>query len=652
MKKNGESGRLWPYAALLVITVGAAVADAWGITSDGLEAFYAAGVRSMAGNWHDFLYGSFDPNGLITLDKLPGPFWAQALSVRAFGLSVWAMILPQVVWSVLAVVVLFFSVRRVAGPVAGLVAAGLFAISPVVITSAHSNLGDPLFVLLAVLMADAALRAIDTGRLRWLLLAALWAGIAFQVKMAEAWLLAGIFALVYLACGPRGLWSRAGRLALAAPVLAVVSLAWMVFVALTPATSRPYADGSTHNSVFEQVFVYNGLIRFGSGAAQLFGLHYLAKPSAASLAYLRRSQVAFTSPVSQSHPSWDRLLTAPVAQLTGWLLLPALAVAVVAVVSAARTRGQERRRGLAPLLAWGLWLLVMAVVFSVSRYVQAYYFAILSPAIAALCALGLARLRGRPLALAAGVSVAALASACVLTEAAPPWRWAGAAAGGVALVAGGAAVALAVLARRAESGPGRAGTMTARVLLMLTAAAGLAGPVIADGWAFARHAGPFDPLLTSAGTFAEPSRASLAARLEYPGYGGTIVPRMTPALWKRLQQDGREQNGQVPPGQKVAVYSSAAASNLVVGGTRRVLPIGGFTGVAPWPTAAQVTKAVVQGKITYALVPGPDDPRGDDPRVRAIRSHCLEDPFAEKVSTRVEQVWFCGKFPPRIRSGR
>jgi hypothetical protein len=39
----------------------------------------------MAGSWHDFIYGSFDPAGTVTLDKLPGPFWIQALSVRAFG---------------------------------------------------------------------------------------------------------------------------------------------------------------------------------------------------------------------------------------------------------------------------------------------------------------------------------------------------------------------------------------------------------------------------------------------------------------------------------------------------------------------------------------------------------------------------------------
>ena len=35
----------------------------------------------------------------------------------------------------------------------------------------------------------------------------------------------------------------------------------MVAVSLVPATSRPYVDGSSDNSLFEQVFVYNGLGR-------------------------------------------------------------------------------------------------------------------------------------------------------------------------------------------------------------------------------------------------------------------------------------------------------------------------------------------------------------------------------------------------------
>ena len=69
---------------LLFLMAGlAGLTYAWGISQDALEPFYAAAVRSMAANWHNFFFGSFDPAGTVTLDKLPGAFWIQALSVRS-----------------------------------------------------------------------------------------------------------------------------------------------------------------------------------------------------------------------------------------------------------------------------------------------------------------------------------------------------------------------------------------------------------------------------------------------------------------------------------------------------------------------------------------------------------------------------------------
>jgi 4-amino-4-deoxy-L-arabinose transferase-like glycosyltransferase len=47
-------------------------------------------------------------------------------------------------------------------------------------------------------------------------------------------------------------------------VMLAVSLSWVVTVALVPANSRPYIDGTTNNNPFSMVFGYNGLTRFGS----------------------------------------------------------------------------------------------------------------------------------------------------------------------------------------------------------------------------------------------------------------------------------------------------------------------------------------------------------------------------------------------------
>jgi Dolichyl-phosphate-mannose-protein mannosyltransferase len=71
---------------------------------------WAAGREGMSGRGGEmggFIFGAFDPAGPITVDKLPGALWMQALSVRAFGVHPWAIVLPQVIEGVLTVLVLY-----------------------------------------------------------------------------------------------------------------------------------------------------------------------------------------------------------------------------------------------------------------------------------------------------------------------------------------------------------------------------------------------------------------------------------------------------------------------------------------------------------------------------------------------------------------
>ena len=81
----------WARPALLAVATLAALAYAWGINGDALETFYAGAVRSMSESWRNFFFGAFDPWGTVSVDKLPGAFWVQALSVRVFGFHVWAI---------------------------------------------------------------------------------------------------------------------------------------------------------------------------------------------------------------------------------------------------------------------------------------------------------------------------------------------------------------------------------------------------------------------------------------------------------------------------------------------------------------------------------------------------------------------------------
>jgi 4-amino-4-deoxy-L-arabinose transferase-like glycosyltransferase len=168
----------------------AGLAYGWGMGGASVETFYGAAARSMSQSWHDFIFGSFDPAGTVTVDKLPGALWMQALSLRLFGFHIWALVLPQVIEGVLTVLVLYRAVRRLAGPVAGLAAALALAATPVTVLLSRGNVSDSLLILLLVLAADATAAALSAalsgGGLRWLLLAGVWVGLAFQAHYVHA----------------------------------------------------------------------------------------------------------------------------------------------------------------------------------------------------------------------------------------------------------------------------------------------------------------------------------------------------------------------------------------------------------------------------------------------------------------------------------
>ncbi|HEX4753904.1 MAG TPA: hypothetical protein VH268_13490, partial [Solirubrobacterales bacterium] len=59
-----------PRPELAVLLVLAALLYLWALSRNGwANDYYSAAVRSMSGSWHDFLYGSFDAKGLMTVDK-------------------------------------------------------------------------------------------------------------------------------------------------------------------------------------------------------------------------------------------------------------------------------------------------------------------------------------------------------------------------------------------------------------------------------------------------------------------------------------------------------------------------------------------------------------------------------------------------------
>jgi 4-amino-4-deoxy-L-arabinose transferase-like glycosyltransferase len=184
----------WARPALLGIAALAALLYAWNITQAGYAPFYSVAVKSMSESWKAFFYGAFDPSATITIDKLAGSFLPQALSARIFGFHAWSLALPQVIEGVVSVLVMYRVVRRWAGVPAGLIAAGIFTLTPIAASVFGHSMEDGALTMCLVLAADAYQRAVTEARLRSLV--------------------AGI-------------------------VMLAVSLAWIALYTFTPASDRP-----------------------------------------------------------------------------------------------------------------------------------------------------------------------------------------------------------------------------------------------------------------------------------------------------------------------------------------------------------------------------------------------------------------------------
>lgn len=365
---------------------------------DGLgNLYYAAGVQSMLAGWHNFLFASFDPAGFVSIDKPPLGFWVQAVSVRLFGFHGWALILPQALAGALSTLVLYYLVKRTFGASAGLAAALILAVTPVSVATHRSNTPDGQLTLLLLLAAVCAVKAAESGRLRWLLGAAALVGLGFNVKMLQAYLV--VPALFIFLPPPLPIFKRLGQLALAMLVLISISFAWPAFVDLTPASQRPYVGSTVTNHVYELAVVHNGVRRLGPIAAWLGIRARGAPPPAVAEVYSAGAAMPASQPISTrtwpdggppevGQPGPLRLFNPQMAGQASWLLPIALAALITGL---ARSRWTQPLGGETLFYSlWAGWLIPALFFFSYGGLIHRYYLDMLAPPIAALTAAGLA----------------------------------------------------------------------------------------------------------------------------------------------------------------------------------------------------------------------------------------------------------------------
>jgi 4-amino-4-deoxy-L-arabinose transferase-like glycosyltransferase len=577
----------WARPAMWGVLALAAVLYTWALGRNGYaNEYYAAAVYSGTRSWKAFFFGALDAGSFITVDKPPLALWVMGLSARIFGFGPWSMLLPQAVAGVASVALVHSAVLRsltgAQARAAALIAALAMTLTPITVAITRDNNPDTILVLLLVTAAWFCLEAARTGRLRPLLLAAAFAGLAFNAKMLQAYLAVPALCLAYLCVAPGGLARRVRHLLAAGAVLLVSSVWWMVLVDLWPVSSRPYIGGSTDNSVWDLVIGYNGIGRIVGRAGETGrfpgGMGGWGGFGGASGA--------------------GRLFNESMAGQISWLL-PFAVLALVAGLMQASGRSPVQ----AALVLWGCWLVIHFVVFSFSHGTfHPYYTTAMAPAVSALTGIGAVllwrALRESPAwrwVLPAGVAVTGGWSFVVLrrTPDFVPWLpWAVAAATAVAVM-GLVAMARRVLFVR----PGR------RRLLVATSLAGL----------FACLAGPasyaLTPLTVTVRGGDPTAGPATGRRAFWPGATrpeGVLARVLTP--WTR--RNGGVAEGMIDYLERnqgdatwlLAVGQARDASSIILSTGRPVLAMGGFSGRDPAMTLGKLKEYASAGLLKYVLV--------------------------------------------------
>ena len=571
--------RLAPWA-VAAIALAAGVLYLVAIREGAVHGYYSPASAGMAFDWHNFIYGSADTAGFAGVDKIPGSLWPQALSISIFGYSTWALLIPEVLASVATIVFLYLSVARWLGTMTGVIAALIYACTPVVAAVAQVNVPEAWFALPLTIAGYFTIRAVQSGKLWWLIGSGLAIAVAFQVKMLQAWLLWPAVIIVYLIAAPVTLWKRIWHLLVAGAISLVGSLSWVLLVWLTPANSRPWVGGSDTNSPWEMVFGYNGLGRFGWWTGRTFIADF-----------------AGSSGIS-------RLVSPMLAVDLGWLL-PLAVVSLVAgiVIAGRRTRTDIARAG---WIFFGLWFVITGATLVWASGIHTFYVLAYAPALAALAAggvkIGYDSIRISPNRLAwlsGAVLVVQIVWTAWLISRAGEYIWL------IPLTIGFAIMSLvAIVWHRADI------AVATALIAMLVA-----------------------PLTWSISTLGATNNINPTASHSRQGGPGGGMP---PGGGRPPGGDNSEVliswlNAHDPGTMYLVAGSSDAASGLVIAKVRGVMYLGGgFHDADPTPTAAQLSDLVSSGQLAYVLAsigkfgPGGMTSAISKERTTWITQHCIQ----------------------------
>ncbi|OEI76430.1 mannosyltransferase [Bacillus subtilis] len=431
-------------AALILILLTAAFLNMYNIWQDDTaNQYYLAAVKSMTQSFHNFFYASFDPSGFVTVDKPPVELWVQTIFALIFGVHTWSVIIPQALAGVGSVFLLYRMIKPTFGVGAARIAALVMALTPIAAAVSRTNNIDSMLVFTLLLGSACLLKAVKQGKLVWLLTAFALIGLAFNMKMMQAFMVLPAFVIFYLIASRVALKKKIGSLILSLVLLTGLSLSWAVAVDSTSPSSRPYVGSSQTNSVLELAFGYNGTERLlgqttglakgdmnAAGGGNIQNQDNMQAPNGNGSSFSQNGNQPFgthsqapqppngqtgasnggggTPPTGGNGPGNGgpgggggksmnmfgtgdagplRLFQSALSGQISWMLPFALIGLLGGIVSWYRDRRGQAAE-MKETLFWTAWLVPVAGFFSIAGFFHQYYLIMLAPPIAALSGIG------------------------------------------------------------------------------------------------------------------------------------------------------------------------------------------------------------------------------------------------------------------------
>lgn len=383
-------------------------------TDEYANAYYTAAVKSMLQSFHNFFYASFDPGGYVTIDKPPVVFWIQTISAKIFGFHGWSVILPQALAGIGSVLLLYVLVKRTFGVWAGRFAALGMALTPIVPAVSRTNNIDSMLVFTLLVATWMLFRAVRTAKFGWVLAAFAMIGVAFNMKMLQAYMVLPAFYVFYVVATKITWKKKIAFLTTATALMLAVSVSWAVVVDSTSADKRPYMGSSQTNSVLELAFGYNGINRLTGNTSVTGSSHKQPAQAQQQTASNETKQTSNSNAESsqssnQSKSSSSKKMQAPgggnqngmfntgnpgpfrlfqkgLSDQISWLL-PFVIFSIVGLFAGMKFKGPYTTKQKESLF-WLAWLLPVAVFFSIAGFFHQYYLIMLAPPIAAFAGAG------------------------------------------------------------------------------------------------------------------------------------------------------------------------------------------------------------------------------------------------------------------------